>query len=64
MFDLDLTVVFLTDIDECLGPEHGCQQICENTVGSYYCNCSTGYVLHADGLTCDGTGDIVIHFMQ
>ena len=61
MLDLDLTVVFLTDIDECVGPGHGCQKICNNTVGSYYCSCGTGYVLNTDGLTCDGIG---CHYLQ
>ena len=28
--------------------------ICENTNGSFKCNCTLGYVLNMDGLTCDG----------
>ena len=29
-------------------------QTCQNTVGSYTCNCTAGYVLNGDGRTCDG----------
>ena len=40
------------DIDECEGEP--CEHICENTNGSFKCNCTLGYVLNMDGLTCDG----------
>ena len=42
------------DIDECLGPDHGCEQDCVNTVGSYNCNCSESYELNTDEHTCRG----------
>ena len=32
----------------------GCDQICTNDVGSFNCSCMNGYVLNADGRTCDG----------
>ena len=31
------------DIDECLKKTHNCQQICVNTLGSFYCQCSAGF---------------------
>ena len=31
-----------------------CQQICTNTVGSYYCSCLLGYTLSANGASCNG----------
>ena len=34
-----------TDIDECSG-NSGCNQVCTNLIGSYYCSCNTGYVLY------------------
>ncbi|XP_060596518.1 epidermal growth factor-like protein 7 [Ruditapes philippinarum] len=41
-----------TDIDECRNTEHGCQQMCKNTAGSYMCACHTGFTLAEDGKTC------------
>lgn len=32
------------DVNECAG-DHGCQQICINTPGSYRCECFDGYLL-------------------
>ena len=42
----------LIDIDECSNGAAACDQLCNNTVGSYYCNCSIGYRLLSDGSTC------------
>ncbi|XP_062615867.1 uncharacterized protein LOC134277555 [Saccostrea cucullata] len=43
----------VNDIDECaLHSGHICGQICVNTVGSYRCECNSGYTLHSDGSTC------------
>ncbi len=42
------------DIDEC-GGDHGCQQACNNTGGSFHCACFPGYILNEDGVTCRGT---------
>ena len=43
-----------TDINECLCSDHGCQQWCNNTDGSYICSCDAGYELNDNGKTCDG----------
>lgn len=42
------------DVDECKEGISGCQQVCNNTIGSYYCKCSSGHRLAEDGHTCKG----------
>ena len=58
--------IIYTDVDECqnnfggcscepnIPPEAGCFSQCNNTMGSYHCICTQGYVLEYDGLTCQG----------
>ena len=45
---------FNPDIDECASSDGGCEQMCNNTVGSFYCSCGTGYQLDGNGLNCNG----------
>lgn len=45
-----------TDIDECLEKRSGCEQLCQNTLGSFSCSCLPGFVLNADKTTCSQTG--------
>ena len=40
------------DINECRG-KSGCNQMCTNLIGSYYCSCNTGYVLYSQNGTSD-----------
>ena len=47
-------IVFFADINECDDNNGGCEQICQNTVGSYYCECEEGYELNCDDHACDG----------
>ncbi len=44
--------VFLVDVDECALGNDNCadQALCENTVGSFSCQCSPGF--NGDGRTC------------
>jgi len=44
------------DINECLsgGAGSNCSGGCENTLGSYRCNCPTGATLDSDGISCRG----------
>ena len=42
-----------TDIDECATDNGGCQQTCNNTNGSFFCSCLTGYMLNSDQFTCN-----------
>ena len=44
---------FSIDIDECEGV-NDCQQLCENTVGSYVCSCNEGFTLAEDSRNCTG----------
>ena len=44
----------LLDINECTAGTASCTQICRNTVGSYTCNCRSGYRLDGNGYTCNG----------
>ncbi|XP_038065999.1 fibrillin-2-like isoform X2 [Patiria miniata] len=42
-----------TDVDECQSKSSNqCSQICINTVGSYRCECNTGYRLDSNGRSC------------
>ena len=50
-----LNIIFLsTDINECSTTNGGCTQTCQNTAGSYYCVCGTGYSLASNNHGCDG----------
>ena len=39
-------------MNECSTNGHGCNQICNNTDGSYICSCREGYSFNDDGRTC------------
>ena len=49
-----LVTFTLLDINECLEGTDGCDQICSNTLGAYYCACSDGFTLDTDNHTCHG----------
>ena len=42
------------DIDECQISNGNCEQMCVNTIGSYMCNCSEGFMLNEDLFNCSG----------
>ena len=45
--------LFAIDIDECEDSSlNKCDQLCNNTEGSYRCGCSSGFQIAADGATC------------
>lgn len=45
----------LADINECRRyPGRLCGHKCENTPGSYFCSCTVGFRLLADGRSCEG----------
>ncbi len=46
-------VLCKSDINECT-EVNDCQQICENTLGSYDCRCMQGFTLENDGRNCTG----------
>ena len=43
-----------SDINECASNNGNCEQLCNNTKGSFTCSCQLGYILNADQRTCDG----------
>ena len=45
----------MSDINECANDSlNGCNQICTNTIGSFVCECNSGYELGDDLMTCSG----------
>ena len=54
---------FVPDEDECKEPmKSGCSQLCQNTPGSFSCNCHDGYRLSSDSKTCIRKWARSIHF--
>ena len=51
-------LIILLDIDECAHNISGCNQKCNNTIGSYFCSCYLGYQLDKDNETCIGNHSI------
>ena len=58
-FDTGHVFHWLTDVDECstvlFTTCHGGQQ-CINTLGSFLCQCKTGYTYNTSSSLCEGTG--------
>ena len=52
--EIIIIMVIFIDIDECSVNNGTCEDICINTKGSFYCQCSTGLALSADNRTCEG----------
>ncbi|CAH3190299.1 unnamed protein product, partial [Porites lobata] len=42
------------DVNECATNNGGCDQICNNTKGSYECKCRSGFLLSSDKHKCNG----------
>ena len=57
------TVVYLSfkDINECAVNNGDCEQLCNNSIGSYWCSCVAGYTLDTNNMNCSGT-QIIITF--
>lgn len=49
----DLTISLISDLNECLRENGGCQHICEDTAGSYQCACRPDYSLALDEHSCE-----------
>ena len=47
-------IMHTSDIDECLEGRHQCIQVCQNTIGSYSCDCRDGFIIDVNGTSCDG----------
>ena len=58
----------VSDIDECLEDDLNlCEQLCENSEGSYECTCDAGFQLDANQLNCtdiDECNDTLLHDCQ
>ena len=52
--------IVTTDINECLNNNSGCSHDCVNTVGSYDCEWSAGYVLLPNNHDCEGWPDMCV----
>ena len=50
----NVKLIFITDVNECDINNGGCEQICNNTIGSFNCSCEMGYELDSSGLNCSG----------
>ena len=50
----DLPLLLFQDVDECTNNNGRCEQVCNNTIGSFLCDCVTGYRLDGNGLNCSG----------
>lgn len=48
------SATIMKEYDECSKVDHGCAQLCVNTLGSYVCACRIGFELHSDGKNCEG----------
>ena len=62
--DLVLTHYCGLDINECNTSNGGCNQTCVNEVGSYHCECGTGYTLNSNNHNCDGKATTITRCMS
>ena len=49
-----VSLIFYSDIDECVPGLTRCDHYCTNTAGGYFCTCMDGYKLQSDNHTCTG----------
>ena len=49
-----LLLLSLSDVNECANGLHACNQLCNNTMGSYKCSCYDGYMLDQTKASCIG----------
>lgn len=54
----DFSFSFFTEINECELPDKGgCNDICNNTIGSYHCDCQEGKLMFPDKKRCENIVD-------
>ena len=46
--------ILMSDSNECVNNNGGCEQFCYNLIPGYHCDCQDGYALADDGHTCNG----------
>ncbi|KAI9520980.1 hypothetical protein NQZ68_010681 [Dissostichus eleginoides] len=44
--------IIVYDVNECEETNGGCEALCSNTIGSFYCRCPPGQKLNEEGKTC------------
>ena len=44
----------ISDFNECSLNNAGCEHVCNNTAGSFNCDCRAGFKLKADKMGCEG----------
>ena len=54
LLKLETVSLLSPDINECNIATNPCKQHCINNDGSFVCECNNGYILDADGFTCNG----------
>ena len=59
-----IVCLLITDNNECNTNNGGCSTSCRNTVGSYYCQCNSGYQLQSNGRTCQGITTSFCHIIM
>ena len=59
-----MTVLLVSDEDECRRSPSPCSQGCDNLPGSYLCTCNSGFVLTADLTTCQGESHQVMKLLR
>ena len=57
---LQLLIFSFKDINECASINGDCEQLCNNSIGSYWCSCLTGYTLDTNDMNCSGTPKTII----
>uniref|UniRef100_A0A8D3EBW1 Multiple EGF-like-domains 6b n=1 Tax=Scophthalmus maximus TaxID=52904 RepID=A0A8D3EBW1_SCOMX len=51
----------LYHVNECEETNGGCEALCCNTIGSFYCRCPSGQILSEDGKTCRDIDECQVH---
>ena len=51
-------IFYLSDFNECSLNNAGCEHVCNNTGGSFNCDCRAGFKLKPDKRGCEGNGDL------
>ena len=48
------------DFNECKLNNAGCEHVCNNTAGSFNCDCRAGFKLKADKMGCEGNNKYIL----
>ena len=59
MVDEFVLLFLCADMDECSLSVEICDQICNNTIGSFECKCNPGFILGIDRQSCFGKKHLI-----